>query len=196
MKKLSSRQLRILDFIQQYQGENGYPPTVREIADAVGLASVSTAHGHLERMERKGYIRRNPERPRALEVVTDEEKEPFDPRRIPILTSPKKHSTDWFILPRKEVGDKDVFMISVSDNKMFAAGIHQGDLVIVERDTFEDGDIVLALSKERYIVRRLYNDTGYPVLETESGAEQEEITRGARIVGKVIGMFRKISDAS
>src|SRR5690606_15347622 len=157
MTKLSNRQQMILDFIKDEVRKKGYPPSVREIGEAVGLASSSTVHGHLERLEKKGYIRRDPTKPRAIEILDDQDETVPPGSSVPNVTKvplvgkvtagqpilTAEHIEDYFPLPSHIVADYTVFMLEIVGDSMIEAGIHDGDYVIVrQQQNANNGDIV------------------------------------------------------
>lgn len=196
MKKLSFRQQAILDYIRSHQEEKGYPPTVREIGDAVGLASSSTTHGHLGRLERKGLIRRDPSRPRAIEIVNSEQ-EDITTKTVPIFSSLQDTiAKDYFFLPAHIIQNDDVFMIPVNDQRMSEFGIRKGDMVIVRRGQANDGDTVLAIGGIGHIVRKLSVIEDKYVLHAEDAPGRTVVPLKGEIIGRVIGVYRNIGEVS
>lgn len=166
MEVLKGRQREILEYIQEYQREHGYPPTIREIGEAVGLASGSTVYGHLNRLEKKGYVRRDPSKPRALEIVEDG------------VVRPKLRAVTW---------------VRVSDNGMSKAGIRKGEMVLVQPcDRVADGEVALVATRwpDAQLVRRVYTNGREKLLEADSDTEKDRLTVDAEVLGKVIGMIR------
>lgn len=212
MTGLSHRQEQILSFIRKCVREQGYPPSVREIGDAVGLASSSTVHGHLERLQAKGYLRRDPTKPRAIEVLDE-----FPPA-VHALSSPPNGSApytvvpivgrvtagqpitavenieDYFPLPKSMAYDDNVFLLTVQGESMIEAGIHDGDYVIVRRqEVAKNGDIVVALTDEdEATVKRFFKETDYFRLQPENVAMEPILLKHVRILGRVIGVFRTL----
>lgn len=205
MAKLSQRQQAIMDFISNQVKEKGYPPSVREIGDAVGLASSSTVHGHLSRLEKKGFIRRDPTKPRAIELLK-KEPEPeydFETVRIPLLgkvtagqpITAIENIEDYYVLPKRIVGDEDQsFILRIQGDSMVNAGIIEGDYVIVrQQQTANNGDIVVAMTEEEEAtVKRFYKEDKYIRLQPENDALDPIILAHATILGKVIGLLRMI----
>ncbi|MBS4960049.1 MAG: transcriptional repressor LexA [Clostridiales bacterium] len=202
MKDISKKQLEILEYIKSCVNEKGYPPSVREICLAVNLHSTSTVHGHLERLEKKGYIRRDPTKPRAIEIL--------DPANIllpkkelvsvpivgcvtagaPILAV--ENIEDTFPLPIEYVHNEEVFMLRVKGESMIEAGIFDKDLILVrQQQTAENGDIVVALIEDYATVKRFFREDGHIRLQPENPAMSPIIVNDVTIVGKVIGLFRK-----
>lgn len=205
MTKLSKRQQEILDFIKQEVREKGYPPSVREIGQAVGLSSSSTVHGHLARLESKGIIRRDPTKPRAIEILNGKEfEEPEVPvRNIPIVgrvtagqpITAVENIEDYFPLPEKmaPAGDQ-VFMLEIMGDSMIEAGILDGDYVVVrQQNTAENGDIVVAMTEDyEATVKRFYKEKNYIRLQPENSTMAPIIVENVKILGKVIGVYRHI----
>lgn len=198
-KKLTARQSTILNYIQKVLDERGYPPSVREIGEAVGLKSSSTVHTHLVNMEKKGYIRRDPTKPRAIEVL---KKKPAMVQvpvvgRVaaskPILAVENIEST--FPLPTSFLKNKkEVFMLTTKGDSMINAGIYDGDyLVISQQQTAEDGDIVVALlNGENATVKRFFREKDSIRLQPENDLMEPIRSKDVVILGKVIGVFRKL----
>lgn len=206
MSKLSKRQQDILDFIKQEVKQKGYPPSVREIGLAVGLASSSTVHGHLERLETKGFIRRDPTKPRAIEIL-DSEEEMMIPRskvvNVPLVgkvtaghpITAIENVEEYFPLPEHLAGyDQQVFMLEIVGESMIEAGIHDGDYVIVrQQNTALNGDIVVAMTDEdEATVKRFFKEKNYIRLQPENSAMEPIILDNVTILGKVIGLYREI----
>ncbi|AQT86430.1 LexA repressor [Paenibacillus larvae subsp. larvae] len=204
MGKLSQRQQAILEFIKNEVKEKGYPPSVREIGEAVGLASSSTVHGHLERLEKKGLIRRDPTKPRAIEILDMDSSSTFSfsVTRVPLIgkvtagmpITATENIEDYFPLPSHYVGDHNVFMLSVLGDSMIEAGIHDGDLVIVrQQQTADNGDIVVAMTEDdEATVKRFYKEKDHIRLQPENSSMVPIILSNVSILGKVIGIFRNI----
>ena len=203
MSKISQRQQAILQFIKNEVRDKGYPPSVREIGEAVGLASSSTVHGHLERLEKKGLIRRDPTKPRAIEILGDNEPGvnfALSIARVPLIgrvtagvpITATENIEDYFPLPNHMVGDHNVFMLSVLGDSMIEAGIHNGDYVIVkQQQTADNGDIVVAMTEnDEATVKRFYKEKDHIRLQPENAALQPLRLKHVTILGKVIGLFR------
>lgn len=200
---LSKKQFEVLNFIKKEINKKGYPPSVREICDAVHLKSTSTVHGHLERLEKKGYIRRDPTKPRAIEVLDGSssivaKKEMVElpvvgkvTAGLPILAD--ENIEDTFPVPIDFVGNSEAFMLIVKGDSMINAGIFDGDFVIVRRQTFaKNGDIVVALLNDEATVKTFYKEKDYFRLQPENPYLMPIITKELSILGKVIGVFRSI----
>ena len=202
MQKLSKRQQMIVDFIKSEVDVKGYPPSVREIAKAVGLASSSTVHGHLERIEKKGYIRRDPTKPRAIEIVDiDDHIEKDTARYAPIIGKVTAGSPitaienieEYTPIPSSIASTSDnVFVLNVEGDSMINAGILDGDKVIVkQQNTAENGEIVVAMTEEdEATVKRFYKEKNHIRLQAENDALEPIILDQVTILGKVIGVYR------
>ncbi len=203
MTKLSRRQLDILAFIKEEVSQKGYPPSVREIGEAVGLASSSTVHGHLARLEKKGLIRRDPTKPRAIEVLGLEDNIPsVRSVSIPVIgkvtaglpISAVENVEEYFPLPEHVVGDENVFMLSVVGDSMIEAGIFNKDLVVVKQQpTANNGDIIVAMTDEdEATVKRFFKEKNHIRLQPENSSMEPIILQSCTILGKVIGVYRSI----
>ncbi|MFD1954787.1 transcriptional repressor LexA [Paenibacillus thailandensis] len=205
MSKLSNRQHAILDFIKNEVRDKGYPPSVREIGEAVGLASSSTVHGHLDRLEKKGLIRRDPTKPRAIEILDQDD--PIEAIRTPVSQVPivgkvtagvpitaTENIEEYFPLPAHFVGDDDVFILNVVGESMIEAGIHDGDYVIVrQQSTASNGDIVVAMTEEdEATVKTFYKEKDHIRLQPQNSSMEPLRLKNVTILGKVIGLFRDI----
>lgn len=206
MTKLSKRQQDILDFIKSEVKKKGYPPSVREIGEAVGLASSSTVHGHLSRLESKGLIRRDPTKPRAIEILEIDENAQI-PRNnvinVPVLgkvtaglpITAIENIEEYFPLPeRLAPADEHVFMLEIMGESMIEAGILDGDYVIVKQQaTANNGDIVVAMTEEdEATCKRFFKEKDYFRLQPENSTMDPIILRNVSILGKVIGVYRHI----
>ncbi|MEY9093341.1 transcriptional repressor LexA [Paenibacillus sp. RC84] len=202
MGKVSQRQLAILEFIKNEVKDKGYPPSVREIGEAVGLASSSTVHGHLERLEKKGLIRRDPTKPRAIEITDGDSDFALSIAQVPLIgkvtagvpITATENIEDYFPLPMHLVSDYNVFMLNVVGESMIEAGIHNGDMVIVrQQQTANNGDIVVAMTDEdEATVKRFYKERDHIRLQPENSAMDPILLNNVTILGKVIGLFRNI----
>jgi repressor LexA len=204
---LTERQTQILDVIRRAVRQRGIPPSIREIGASIGLASSSTVHNHLRQLEEKGYIRRDPARPRCIELVNDpleamqatapDEEEEKRVGLYPVLESLHaiEAGTDPMRvpLPRDLVGGDDGFLFQVEGDSMRDAGILHGDLVIARRrDEAEDGDIVVALVNQDITVKRYFGGSGHTRLESDNRRMKPIYVRDARVIGKVVGLIRRI----
>ncbi|MCA1062499.1 transcriptional repressor LexA (plasmid) [Cytobacillus spongiae] len=205
MTKLSKRQQDILEYIKIAVREKGYPPSVREIGEAVGLASSSTVHGHLARLESKGLIRRDPTKPRAIEILNLEEDN--IPRQrvvnVPLIgkvtagqpITAVENVEEFFPLPeRMAPSDEQVFMLEIMGDSMIEAGILDGDFVIVrQQQTANNGDIVVAMTDEdEATVKRFFKERDYVRLQPENSTMDPIILRNVSILGKVVGVYRQV----
>ncbi|MED3648499.1 transcriptional repressor LexA [Halalkalibacterium halodurans] len=206
MSKLSRRQQEILDYIKEEVRAKGYPPSVREIGEAVGLASSSTVHGHLSRLEKKGYIRRDPTKPRAIEVLdlenlaseTTEAKATYIPvvgkvtAGLPITAV--ENVEEYFPLPEQLTANDNTYALRIQGDSMIEAGIFDGDLVIVrQQQTADNGDIIVAMTEEdEATVKRFFREKDYIRLQPENSTMEPIILTSCTILGKVIGVFRTI----
>ncbi|MNZ89396.1 LexA repressor [compost metagenome] len=201
MSKISNRQHSILEFIKNEVREKGYPPSVREIGEAVGLLSSSTVHGHLDRLEKKGLIRRDPTKPRAIEILDQEDGIiPLSVAKVPIVgkvtagipITATENIEEYFPLPSHFVGDNSVFILNVIGDSMIEAGIHNGDYVIVrQQQTANNGDIVVAMTEDdEATVKTFYKEKNHIRLQPENSTMQPIILPTVTILGKVIGLFR------
>ena len=199
---LQGKSQEILDYIKQQQMEKGYPPSVREICEAVGLKSTSTVHGHLDRLEKKGHIRRDKTKPRAIEILDEDTYYiPKDLVYVPVLgrvTAGQpilavENIEETFPLPSQYLPNSDVFMLKVEGESMIGAGIFDGDQVIVKKQEYaENGDYVVALMEDEATIKTFYREKGYVRLQPENPSMEPIITRDIRILGKVIGLFRML----
>ena len=198
--ELTTREKSILEFIRQKIWDSGFPPTVREIGEAVGLRSTSTVHNYLKRLELKGAIRKNPDSSRAIEVVADTwRRKKMIPMPLvgavragePITAD--EHTESVYPLPAELIGkDNNCFMLIVRGDSMINAGIHEGDyLSVSEQDDAQDGDIVVALiGNEDATVKRFYKEEDHIRLQPENDEYQPIIAKEVIIRGKVIGLYR------
>ena len=198
--KITAKQQEILEYIKETILKKGYPPAVREICEAVHLKSTSSVHSHLESLERNGYIRRDPTKPRAIEILDDM----FGLTRRELVQVPlvgtvaagqpilaEENIEDYFPIPADMLPNADTFMLRVKGDSMINAGIFNGDQVIVERTpTARDGEIVVALVEDSATVKRFYKEDGYYRLQPENDSMDPIIVSEAEILGKVIGLFR------
>lgn len=198
---LSERQNAILNFIKQELKLKGYPPSVREICRAVGLNSTSTVHSHLSTLEKKGYIRRDPTKPRAIELLDSNYFSLKEMVEVPIVgrvTAGEpilavENIEDTFPLPLNFVRDDNVFMLSVKGTSMINAGILDNDWVLVKQQDFaKNGDIIVALIGDEATVKRFYKEQDHIRLQPENPDMDPIILKEVKIIGKVIGVFRKI----
>ncbi len=203
--KLSKRQQDILDFIKSEVQQKGYPPSVREIGEAVGLASSSTVHGHLARLESKGLIRRDPTKPRAIEILDNNQSDIPKSKiiNVPIVgkvtaglpITAVENVEEFFPLPENLApADEQLFMLEVMGESMIEAAILDGDYVIVrQQNTANNGDIVVAMTEEdEATVKRFFKEKDCFRLQPENSTMEPIILRNVSILGKVIGVYRHI----
>ncbi|ADL12695.1 transcriptional repressor LexA [Acetohalobium arabaticum] len=207
MEDLSARQQQILNFIIEEINQKGYPPSVREIADAVGLSSPSTVHSHLTTLEEKDYIRKDPTKPRAIEVLHEpisEEETEKEMVNIPLLgrvTAGKpilavENIEDTFPISLEYISDTtdQLFMLTVEGESMIEAGILDGDYVIVkQQNTAQNRDIVVALLDKEVTVKRFFKEEDHIRLQPENETMEPIITSDVQILGKVVGVYRQLS---
>ena len=198
--KISAKQQEILEYIKDEILHKGYPPAVREICQAVNLKSTSSVHYHLETLEKNGYIRRDPTKPRAIEIMDDT----FNLNRremvnVPILGNvaageplfAEENIEDYFPIPAEMVPNSEVFMLHVRGESMINVGILDGDNVLVQQQsTAKDGEMVVALVEDSATVKTFYKEDGYIRLQPENDTMEPIIVPDCQILGKVFGIFR------
>ena len=205
MKKASKRQEDILAFIKEEVRKKGYPPSVREIGEAVGLASSSTVHGHLARLESKGLIRRDPTKPRAIEILDSigSMAEKQNVVHVPLVgkvtaglpITAIENIEEFFPLPESfGTTDDNLFMLEIMGNSMIEAGILNGDYVVVkQQQSANNGDIVVAMTDEdEATVKRFFKEKSYFRLQPENSSMDPIIVNSVSILGKVVGVYRNI----
>jgi repressor LexA len=201
---LTKRQQEIFDFIKRYSAKYGYPPTVRDIGKAVGLASSSTVHAHLSNLERIGMLRRDPSKPRAIELL---DKAAAGMRNLvnpglplvgqvaagqPVLA--EENIEDYVQTPAYAGGEEGDYLLRVRGESMKNIGILDGDLVVVKpQDVADDGEIVVALVGEEATVKRFFREADHIRLQPENDAMEPIISRDVRVLGKVVGLMRSLS---
>lgn len=198
MSELNDKQLLIYEFLKDFTSEKGYPPTVREICKAVGLKSTSSVHGHLKHLEKEGLIKRDPTKPRALEIVDSVVKKeminvPIIGRvtaGLPILAN--ENIEDSFPLPLDYVKhNNDLFMLKISGSSMIKAGILDGDLAIIEKtQTASNGDKIVALIENEATLKTFYRENDHIRLQPENDEMEPIIVDNCSILGKLIGIYR------
>ena len=198
--KISKKQAEILEYIKSEILRIGYPPAVREICEAVNLRSTSSVHAHLESLEKNGYIRRDPTKPRAIEIIDDT----FNLTRREMVNVPmvgqvaagepilaEQNITNYFPIPMEFMPNNDTFMLTVRGDSMINVGIYDGDYVLVEkRQTASNGEIVVALVEDSATVKTFYKEASYYRLQPENDDMDPIIVMNCEILGKVIGVFR------
>ena len=199
-RPISKKQEEILNYIKNEILERGFPPAVREICQAVGLKSTSSVHSHLESLERNGYIRRDPTKPRAIEILD----ESFNMIRREMVNVPiigtvaagqpilaEQNIEGYFPIPTEYMPNKQSFMLKVKGESMINAGIFDGDKVLVKQQaTAENGDIVVALVDDSATVKTYYKENGHYRLQPENDSMDPIIIDKCEILGKVFGVFR------
>lgn len=199
--KISAKQQEILNYIKEEILKKGYPPTVREICEVVHLKSTSSVHSHLETLENNGYIRRDPTKPRAIEIVDDE----FNLTRREMMNIPivgrvaagqpllaVENIEDYFAIPTEFLPtNEELFILVVKGDSMVNAGIYEGDMLIVQKQSIaRNGDIVVALVDDSVTVKRFYKENGHIRLQPENDFMDPIIVPTCEIVGKVIRLYR------
>lgn len=199
--KISVKQQQILDYIKEEILKKGYPPTVREICEKVNLKSTSSVHSHLSTLENNGYIRRDPTKPRAIEIIDDE----FgltkrEMTNIPIVGNVAagapllavENIEDYFTLPTEFVPNGEVFILKVKGESMINVGFFEGDYLIVEKQpNAKNGDIVVALIDDSVTVKRFFKENGHIRLQPENDNMDPIIVDDCIIVGKVQSLYRR-----
>ena len=198
--KISAKQKEILEYIKGEILNKGYPPAVREICEAVDLKSTSSVHSHLETLEKNGYIRRDPTKPRAIEILDDD----FNLTRREVVNVPivghvaagepilaTENIENYFPIPVEYMPNEETFMLKVKGESMINAGIFNGDNDLVKKQTnAENGDIVVALVDDSATVKTFYKEDGYYRLQPENDTMDPIIVKECSILGKVFGVFR------
>ena len=198
--KLTKRQQEIFDFIKRYSSKHGYPPTVRDIGRAIGLTSSSTVHAHLANLEKLGLLRRDPTKPRAIELLIDKAKSAVSPG-LPVVGrvaagSPvlaEENIEDYVTVPDIAGGDQGEYLLRVTGDSMKNVGILDGDFVVVRpQDSAEDSEIVVALVGEEATVKRFFKEKDHIRLQPENEALEPIRTRDVRVLGRVVGVCRRV----
>lgn len=198
--KISAKQQQILDYIKDEILSKGYPPTVREICERVGLRSTSSVHSHLNTLEENGYIRRDPTKPRAIEIIDDE----FGLTRRDITNIPVvgrvaagepllavENIVDYFAIPADFLPNSETFILQVKGESMINIGLFDGDYLIVEKkNTARNGEVVVALIDDSVTVKRFYKENGYIRLQPENDNMDPIIVEDCTIIGKAYALYR------
>lgn len=198
--KISSKQREILEYIKQEILNKGYPPAVREICEAVHLKSTSSVHSHLETLEKNGYIRRDPTKPRAIEIIDDN----FNLIRREVVNVPiigqvaagqpllaVENIENYFPIPTEFMPNAETFMLKVKGDSMINAGIFNGDKILVQKQSdAQNGDIVVALVDDSATVKTFYKEDGHFRLQPENDTMDPIIVNECSILGKVFGIMR------
>jgi repressor LexA len=200
--KLTKRQQEIFDFIKRYSAKHGYPPTVRDIGKAIGLGSPSTVHAHLANLEKLGVLKRDPSKPRALEVLRETARKAVGPSGLPLVgrvaagapVLAEENIEDYVEVPDIAGGDDGDYVLRVSGDSMKDAGILDGDHVVVRpQETATDGEIVVALVGEEATVKRFFKESDHVRLQPENEAMEPIRSREAQVLGRVVGVCRRVS---
>ena len=205
-KMIEERQISVLKFIYECVHEKGYPPTVREIGEAVDLSSTSTVHGHIARLEKRGYIRKDPTKPRALEITTAGMEAlgiSAKTSKIPVLGTVTagnpiltvQETTDYFPLPPNYDSAQDLFMLTIRGESMVNVGILDGDEVIVRQQRSADnGDIIIAMTDDNEATcKRFFKEKDHFRLQPENDTMAPIILDSVTVLGKVVGLYRDFS---
>lgn len=198
--KISAKQREILEYIKQEILNRGYPPAVREICEAVQLKSTSSVHSHLETLEKNGYIRRDPTKPRAIEIIDDN----FNLTRREVVNVPMvgkvaagqpllavENISNYFPIPAEFMPNEETFMLQVKGESMINAGIFDGDNILVQKQsTARNGDMVVALVEDSATVKTFYKEDGHYRLQPENDSMDPIIVPECQVLGKVFGVFR------
>jgi repressor LexA len=213
---LTKRQQEIFDFIKRYSAKHGYPPTVRDIGKAVGLASSSTVHAHLANLEKLGVIRRDPTKPRALELldraassvseavegVVGDVRSLVRPAGLPVVGQvaagqpilAEENIEEYVEVPTVAGGNEGEYVLRVRGESMVDAGILEGDYVVVRpQEQATDGDIVVAMVGEEATVKRFFRETDHIRLQPENAAMEPIRSKDVRVLGRVVGLFRSVT---
>ena len=198
--RISSKQSEILEYIKSQILNKGYPPSVRDICEAVDLKSTSSVHAHLESLEKNGYLRRDPTKPRAIEIIDDN----FNLVRREVVNVPivgqvaagepilaVENITNYFPIPAEYMPNEETFMLIVKGDSMINMGIFEGDKIIVKKQNIaKNNDVVVALVDDSATVKRFYKENGHYRLQPENDSMEPIIVDNVDILGKVIGLVR------
>ena len=199
---LTKRQQEILDFVKRYVGERGYPPTVRDIGKAIGLTSSSTVHAHLANLEKLGVLRRDPTKPRAIEVLVGKAKAAVGPSGLPVVGQvaagqpvlADENIEEYVEVPPFAGGEEGEFVLRVKGDSMKEVGIYEGDHVVVRgQDTAANGEIVVALVGDEATVKRFFREEDHVRLQPENAALEPIRSRDVQVLGRVVGVCRRVS---
>ena len=198
---LTKRQQEIFDYVKRYGAEHGYPPTVRDIGKAIGLTSSSTVHAHLANLEKVGLLRRDPTKPRAIEILVDKAKQVVSPGGLPVVgqvaagspTLADENIEEYLEVPPAIGGAEGDYVLRVKGDSMKDAGILEGDHVVVRRqDSASNGEIIVALVEDEATVKRFFKEDDHIRLQPENEALEPLYPSHVQILGKVIGVFRRV----
>jgi repressor LexA len=199
---LTKRQQEIFDFIKRYSAKHGYPPTVRDIGKAIGLTSSSTVHAHLANLEKIGLLRRDPTKPRAMEILVDKAKKAVAPAGLPLVgrvaagqpVLADENIEEYVEVPQIAGGDDGEYVLRVQGDSMKNAGILEGDYVVVHTtETAQNGEIVVALMGEEATVKRFFKEKDHIRLQPENETLEPIRTRDVQVLGRVVGVFRRVT---
>jgi len=199
---LTKRQQEIFDFIKRYSAKHGYPPTVRDIGKAIGLTSSSTVHAHLANLEKVGLLRRDPTKPRAIEVLVGKAKQVVSPDGLPLVGQvaagqpvlADENIEDYVSVPDIAGGEQGEFLLRVKGDSMMDAGILDGDHVVVHRQAAaRNGEIVVALVGEEATVKRFFKERDHVRLQPENEQMEPIRTREVQVLGRVVGVCRRVT---
>ncbi len=206
---LTKRQQEIFDFIKRYSAKYGYPPTVRDIGKAVGLASSSTVHAHLANLEKLGLLRRDPSKPRAIELLDRAAESVIDnvrsivegPQGLPLVGAvaagqpilAEENIEEYVQVPSAAGGESGEYVLRIRGESMKDAGILPGDFVVIRpQDTAADGEIVVALVGEEATVKRFFREADHIRLQPENTSMEPILSTDVRVLGRVVGLFRSV----
>ncbi len=202
VKDLSKRQREIFDFISRYLSRHGYPPTVREIGKAVGLHSSSTVHAHLSKLEKLGVLKRDPTKPRAMEVLVERAKRAVRPTGLPLVGHvaagepilAEENVEEYLQVPDVIGGEAGDYILRVRGESMVDAGILDGDFAVVRSaKQARDGEIVVALIDDEATVKRFFKEKDHVRLQPENASMKPIRTKQVELLGRVVGVFRSVS---
>ena len=200
--KLTKRQQEIFDFIKKYSAKHGYPPTVRDIGKAIGLGSPSTVHAHLHNLEKLGVLKRDPSKPRALELLREQARKAVGPSGLPVVgrvaagapVLAEENIEEYVEVPPIAGGEDGEYVLRISGDSMKDAGILDGDHVVVRpQDTARNGEIVVALVGEEATVKRFFKEKDHVRLQPENSTMEPIRTREAQVLGRVVGVCRRFT---
>jgi repressor LexA len=199
---LTKRQQEIFDFVKRYVGDHGYPPTVRDIGKAIGLTSSSTVHAHLANLEKLGVLRRDPTKPRAIEVLVGKAKAAVGPSGLPVVGQvaagqpvlADENIEEYVEVPPFAGGEEGEFILRVKGDSMKEVGIYEGDHVVVRgQDTAANGEIVVALVGDEATVKRFFREEDHVRLQPENESHEPIRSREVRVLGRVVGVLRRVA---
>jgi repressor LexA len=198
---LTKRQQEIFDYVKRYAREHGYPPTVRDIGKAIGLTSSSTVHAHLANLEKLGLLRRDPTKPRAIEVLGEKAKAAPPAPGLPLVGQvaagqpvlAEENIEEYVAVPPIAGGEDGHFVLRVKGDSMKNVGIYEGDHVVVrQQETARNGEIVVALVGDEATVKRFFRERDHVRLQPENDAVEPIRSRDVQVLGRVVGVFRRL----